>query len=247
MPKTCRDAFTNKLASLVTLSEADLRAIEGLKVDVRQIDRRRPILTQGDLPDYIYVLLDGWAARYELRSDGSRRITGFLIPGDFCGIHAVCHAAMDHSIIALTKCDIGRIPVDAVADIGRDHPAINMALWRAKLIEEAILRKWLLFSTNARATVAHLLCELYARAAIVGLAENGRCGVPLTQEEVGDALGLTAVHVNRVLRQLREGGSVDLSHQQLVIKDAQRLSHEARFDRAYLEPWLSENAVSLLG
>lgn len=247
MTKMQGDAFTKKLASLVTLSEADLRAIEGFKVDIRQIDRRRPILTQGELPDYIYVMLSGWAARYELRSDGSRRITGFLIPGDFCGIHAVCHAAMDHSIIALTKCDIGRIPVDAVADISRAHPAINMALWRAKLIEEAILRKWLLFSTNARATVAHLLCELYARAAIVGLAENGRCDVPLTQEEVGDALGLTAVHVNRVLKQLRESGSVDLSHQQLVIKDAKRLIQEAQFDRAYLEPWLSENAVSLLG
>ena len=240
------NAFTKKLAILSTLSAADLRAIERLEVDLLKIGRRRPIITEGDLPDYIYVLLAGWAARYELRSDGSRRITGFLIPGDFCGIHAVCHAAMDHSIIALTKCEIGCIPIDAVADVIRHHPAINLALWRAKLIEEAILRKWLLFSTNARATVAHLLCELYVRAAIIGLADNGRCEVPLTQEEVGDALGLTAVHVNRVLRRLPESGSVELAHQELLIKDAKRLTHEARFDRAYLEPWLSENDVSAL-
>ncbi|MCU6455280.1 helix-turn-helix domain-containing protein [Sphingomonas sp. A2-49] len=84
------------------------------------------------------------------------------------------------------------------------------------------------------------------RAAIIGLADNGRCEVPLTQEEVGDALGLTAVHVNRVLRRLPESGSVELAHQELLIKDAKRLTHEARFDRAYLEPWLSKNDVSTL-
>ena len=242
-----RGALLTKMASLVTLSDEDRQALEALPLTDANVARRRAILAQGARPEFVYMLQSGWAARYEVRSDGSRRITGFLLPGDFCGIHAVCHAAMDHAIVAITDCVVGRIDQAAFADLSRRSPAINQALWRAKLIEEAVLRKWLLFSTDSQQSVAHLLCELYVRAAVVGLAADGQCRLPLTQEEIGDALGITAVHTNRVIQRLRDEGIIDLSHHELTIRDAAALTRAGAFDRSYLEPWLSENAISLLG
>lgn len=236
-----------KMASLVALTDEERRALDALQIIDTKVARRRPIMPQGAQPDYVYLLRSGWAARHEVRADGSRRITGFLLPGDFCGIHAICHAAMDHAIIALTDCVVGRIDGSAFADLCHQSSAINQAVWRAKLIEEAVLRKWLLFSTDSYQGVAHLLCELYVRAAVVGLAADGQCRVPLTQEEIGDALGITAVHTNRVIQRLRGEGIIDLSHHELTIRDAAALTRAGAFDRSYLEPWLSENAISLLG
>jgi CRP-like cAMP-binding protein len=242
-----RGALLTKIASMVTLDDDDRALLETLSLTETSIPRRRAILSQGAAPEFVYVLLSGWAARYEVRSDGSRRITGFLLPGDFCGIHAICHAAMDHAIIAITDCELAKIDRNAFIDLTMRSATINQAVWRAKLIEEAILRKWLLFSTDSHQSVAHLLCELYVRAAIVGLAADGQCRLPLTQEEIGDALGITAVHTNRVIQRLRGEGTLDLSHHELTIKDPTALTRVAAFDRSYLQPWLSDNAISLLG
>lgn len=204
-------------------------------------------MSQGTQSELVYVLRAGWAARYEVRADGSRRITGFLLPGDFCGIHAACHAPMDHAIVAITDCIVGKIDGALFTGLAHASPAIEQAIWRAKLIEESVLRKWLLFSTDSHQSVAHLLCELYARAEMVGLATDGQCRLPLTQEEIGDALGITAVHTNRVIQRLRGDGIIDLSHQELTIRDAAALTRAAAFDRSYLEPWLDRVQRSLLG
>jgi CRP-like cAMP-binding protein len=218
-----RSTFVTKLCSLAPLSAADVSAVESLDMKRLAVPRRQEVLPRGARPTFVYTLLSGWAARYEVRRDGGRRITGFLLPGDFCGIHAVCHAAMDHAIVAITNCEVGAVDRDHVAALTRFSQPIFDAIWRAKLIEEAILRKWLVYAADAQQSVGRLLCELHARAAVVGLAEGGRCHIPLTQEEIGDALGLTAVHVNR----------------ELTILNAPDLRRIAEFEPGYLEPWLS--------
>lgn len=204
-------ALIAKVSSLVELSRQEREALANLEMELRRAPRRSDVLTRGIEPDYVYVLLSGWAARYEVRRNGARRITGFLLPGDFCGIHAICDAAMDHSVTALTDCEVGMIAQSAMAELIQSFRAISDAVWRAKLQEEATLRKWLVYASDASVAVGHLLCELYSRAESVGLASRGRLHLPLTQEEIGDALGLTSVHTNRVLKVLRDGGLIELS------------------------------------
>ena len=230
-------AFITRLRSLAPLSEADVYAVERVEMKRFSFQRRQDVLSKGMKPTFVYILLSGWAARYEVRRNGGRRITGFLLPGDFCGIHAVCEASMDHSIIALTHCIIGTIQREAMEAIAKASQPIFDAVWRAKLVEEAILRKWLVYAADAHQSVGRLLCELYARVDAVGLTSNGSCEVPLTQEMIGDALGLTPVHVNRMLQKLRAERLIELHDHELKILDAANLEMVAEFEPSYLQPW----------
>ncbi len=230
-------AFLLRLKGLAPLSEAEIALVERLDVREVRVRRREQVLAQQMRPTFAYTLLSGWAARYEVRGDGSRRITGFLLPGDFCGIHAICDAAMDHAIIAITDCVVGHIAGEAMAELAHRSKAINEAIWRAKLVEEAILRKWLVYIAEARQSVGRLLCELHARAMFAGLSDEASCQIPLTQEEIADALGLTPVHVNRTLQRLRAEGLVEFRGQVLRILDEAALRQVAEFDPSYLHPW----------
>ena len=223
-----------KFSGLVDLGAPDRAALQSLTYEVATVERHRDILRVGDRPTFVYVILEGWAARYSLRKDGSRRITGFLLPGDFCGIHAVTSSPMDHALIALTTCKVGKIAGSEMDRLIEAAPVIVKALWRAKLTEEAILRMWLLNSEDAQRSLGHLLCELHARAHHAGLVEKGMCDVPLTQQDIGDALGITAVHTNRMLQQLRELRLVEFSHSKLMLPDVEALRRASSFDPAYL-------------
>ncbi len=232
-------AFHRKLSSLIKLDRGERDIIDDLSYVSQSYQRRRDIARVGEQPSFLCVLLEGWAARYSLRTDGSRRITGILLPGDFCGIHAVSGAIMDHSISAITVCEIGMIDVSELHKAFQLTPRLGQALWRSKLIEEATLRTWLVNSKNAIWSLAHLLCELHARLVQAGLAKGNVCDIPLTQEDMADILGLTAVHVNRMLRELREEGLLEFSHMRLEIPDVSALHTAARFDPQYLYQGLS--------
>ncbi|AOW25680.1 hypothetical protein AVM11_17530 [Sphingomonas melonis TY] len=227
-------AFHRKLSTLIELDQGEHAILDRLSYVSETYQRRRDIISVGERPSFLCVVLEGWAARYSLRTDGSRRITGILMPGDFCGIHAMSGAVMDHSVTAITTCEIGKIDISELDKALRSEPRLGQALWRSKLIEEAVLRTWLLNSKDAARSLAHLLCELHARVGQAGLAEGSGCEIPLTQEDIGDVLGLTAVHVNRMLRELREQGLVVLSHMQLMIPNVPALHAAARFDPQYL-------------
>jgi CRP-like cAMP-binding protein len=217
-------SFAERLCSLASLSDEDVASIQAMPWSVVRVRRARDILSLGDRPDYVYVVETGWAARYSIRGNGSRRITGFMLPGDFCGIHAVTSQAMDHAIVALTDCEVARIP----------RQAIGQALWRAKLTDEAILRTWLLNSHDAAQALAHLLCELHARTAVIGMANAGRFHAPLTQQHMGDALGLTPVHINRMVKLLRLQGLAEISNGEVVVPDIEALRHFCHFSADYL-------------
>lgn len=189
-----------------------------------------------DKPGSIFVVLEGWACRYKLLPEGTRQITAFLIPGDCSGLHASVLDAMEHAIAALTPCRVATVEGSRVQELIATRPALMQAFRRAQLVDEDTLRAWIV-SMGRRSSVqrvAHLLCELFVRAGNVGLVSGGRVEVPLTQLVLGDALGLTAVHVSRVLKKLNNSGALDFTGRVLTVTDMAELARIAGFDDSYL-------------
>ena len=178
---------------------SDWEVAASLPWAVTTVGRHKKILPVGVRSPALFLILEGWAARYNLRRNGTRRITGFMLPGDLCGIHAITDAQMDHSLTALTNCRIAKVPAAALTAAVESTPSLGRALWHSKLIDEAILRRWLLNSEGAEITVAHFICELHSRLSAIGEVSDDTFRMPLTQADLGDALGLTAVHINRIV------------------------------------------------
>ncbi|WP_210357322.1 Crp/Fnr family transcriptional regulator [Sphingomonas beigongshangi] len=226
--------FLKRMQQLAELTERDKAAIQALPWSTDRTYRGRDILSVGDRPDYLYVVVSGWAARYGLRRDGSRRITSFMLPGDFCGIHSVAEIAMDHAIVAITDCQVARVRKSYIEQAIHGSPELSKALWHAKAADEAILRMWLLSSRNAEQAVAHLLCELHARMDSFGGVDQGQFELPITQEHIADALGITAVHTNRMLRRLVQAHLIHYGDGRLCIPDLAKLRHHCAFSIGYM-------------
>jgi CRP-like cAMP-binding protein len=225
-----------KLETVAVLSADDRQALEAIGGNTRSFDKGRDILSEGDAPTHVYAILDGWAARYKTLRDGTRQIIAFLIPGDLCDSEITVLKKMDHSVLALTPVTVASLPRDALMELTRDRPKLAQAFWWATLVDMAVLRAWLvnLGRRDAQARIAHQVCELHARMKRIGLARDGEFDLPITQEQLSDALGLTSVHVNRVLQRLRSEGMIRLQNRHLTLLDAERLGALAGFDPGYL-------------
>ena len=230
-----RNPLTAKLETVAALPRADVLLLDSLCTDAREMPARRNIIREGDRPEHVHLMVEGWAARYKLLPDGTRQITAFLIPGDLCDFHITVLGEMDHSIVTLTKARVAYIPRAKIIEL-EDRPKITRALWWATLVDEAVLRAWVVNvgRRDALQAVGHLFCELYVRMRNVGLATGETMELPLTQEEIGDALGLTPVHVNRVLQRLRADGLIALKRGALEILDMAALERVAGFNPNYL-------------
>lgn len=217
------------------ISAEDCELLARLRDDVVQFPPRSVIIAQGERPDHVNLVLEGWACRYQTLPDGARQITAFLLPGDFCDAHITLFNAMDHNISALSTCHVARIDRQMMAAL-LDRPAIARALWWASLVDEAVLRAWIvnLGRRDAFDRIGHLICEVHARLCNVGLAQGDEFELPLTQEDLADALGLTPVHVNRTVRRLREEGLIEMKRGWLKILHVQKLQHVVGFDPNYL-------------
>lgn len=226
--------FLDRLGKLATLQESDNGLIQSIPWSTVSVKRSREILRVGGRPSYVFAINSGWAARYSMRRDGSRRITGFMLPGDFCGIHALTEEAMDHSIVAITDCDVTRVSASLIAEVVAASSTIAKAFWRAKLVEEAIMRMWLLNSHDAETALAHLICELHVRAAAIDAVHNDRFLMPIIQDQLGEALGLSGVHVNRMMKKLRLSGLVDFKGHEVIIPDVTALRTACNFFASYL-------------
>ena len=202
----------------------------------RAVDARSDILLQGDVPTVAHVLLEGHTYRYRLLADGRRQITAVLMPGDVCDLEAVMRGRADYSVGALTNCVLGEIPANKVANPAIAAPEMARALWRRLLRDEAISREWLvgMGCRTALERVAHVLCEFRVRFEMIGLAKGNAFKMRLTQAELGDVLGLSTVHVNRILQDLRKSKLIELSAGTLSILDVPALEIVAGFDSAYL-------------
>jgi CRP-like cAMP-binding protein len=225
-----------KFEGYAPLSHEDGATIRALcEEQVATVPAKRDIIKDGESPDYIHLILDGWAARYKQLPDGSRQITAFLIPGDFCDLHATVLATMDHGIVALTACKVAYLDSAKLDQITTERSMLTKALWWMTLVDEATLREWVINSRRrAPAAVAHLLCEMHLRLRLVGLANDNSLELPLTQDDLADATGMTSVHMNRTIQTLRESGLIQLKAGRLDIPDMQELASAGGFDDRYL-------------
>ncbi|WBO24434.1 Crp/Fnr family transcriptional regulator [Sphingomonas abietis] len=228
--------FTDKLSALASFSAEDFAALTEATAYARPVSAKTDLIREGDRPGPVFVILEGWAYRYKILRDGTRQILAFLMPGDSCDLHAGLLAEMDHSIQTIVPsvvATIERAEMDALLD---EHPAIARAMYVAQLVDEGTMRAWIT-SMGRRTSIqraAHLMCELYVRATSIGLSLDGVVRFPLSQLLLADALGMTPVHLNRVLKELRERGVMTLSRGSLSITDANQLLSIAGFDENYL-------------
>ena len=228
--------FVEKLKRFADLAAGDVAALEIATAQARPYAAKQDLIREGDQPGPVFVVLDGWACRYKILPRGTRQVMAFLMPGDCCDLHVGMIAQMDHGIQAITEASVALISRTDMEVLLRAHPAVARAMYVAQLVDEGILRSWIV-SMGRRSSVervAHLMCELYLRAADVGDAPTSRVVLPLSQVILADALGMTPVHINRVLRQLRLSGAMNLQRGSLEIYDPVKLIQLAGFDENYL-------------
>lgn len=231
-----RNPLVAKLSSFAPFSDQERDVLEDLCAREERIDVGVNLMVEGKPPRAPFVVTRGLACRYRLMADGRRQILTFLIPGDFFGLHVFMLSVADHSIITMTPTRLATIQRGTVFEIVEHHPRIAAALWWSVMQEAAMLRERIvtLGRRNARARVAYLLCELFWRHRAIGLSDDHALRLPLTQAEIADALGLTAIHVNRVLQYLRGEGMITLAHRQLTLHQVGRLQSLAELDPGYL-------------
>jgi CRP-like cAMP-binding protein len=226
-----------KLQRYVALSQGDIDAL-GLacRQSIRTARARRDIIREGDTPQHIKLIIDGWAIRYKMLPDGRRQIVSFLLPGDLCDLNVFLLDEMDHSIGALTPVTYAEMPHDLVGVMCDHHPPLARSLRLESLVVAAIQREWTLSlgQRTARERIAHLFCEIFERLETVDLTEGDRCEMPLTQIDLGEATGMTAVHVNRTLQELRREGLIVLNNRILTIPDRPALMAVGMFNPNYL-------------
>lgn len=226
----------SKLEAFTRLSADDRAALAQLSRNVRTVDARRDLISEGDKPRHVHLMLDGWACRYKQLPDGKRQIVSLFVPGDFCDVNVYILKYMDHSIGAITRLRVAMITPEEMNALTAERPRITQALWWHELVTAAVQREWTLNlgQRSAYERLAHLLVELYVRLEAVHRAHNGRCDFPLTQNDLADATGLTAVHVNRTLQELRRDGLIELERKQLQILDLERMMDVSMFNPNYL-------------
>ncbi|MGI4792755.1 MAG: Crp/Fnr family transcriptional regulator [Janthinobacterium lividum] len=229
-------SLARKLALFVPLSDVDRHALDGLLVSEERFAADTDIIAEGETPRSVFLLQAGIAVRYRNLPDGRRQIMTFLIPGDLCNPHMFLLKTMDHSIGTLTDVRIAALSHDGLMGVFATRPRVSAALWWSALQEEAMLRERIvsLGRRDARGRVAYLLCELLWRYGAMGLAKKEMYRFPLTQTELGDALGLTPVHVNRVLKDFREQRLIAMEHRVLKVLDIEGLQAVADFSKDYL-------------
>ena len=224
-----------KLGHGADLTKVDHNRLIGLGA-TRQVGAGQRIIEQGDRPEDVHLVLSGFACRYKVLRNGKRQIMALLVPGDFCDLHVAILEAMDHGIAALSPCTIADLPRTTILDLTENYPRIARALSWATLLDEAILREWLvnMGQREAHRQLAHLFCELLLRLQMAGIGDANGYRLQITQEDLADVLGLTSVHVNRTLQSLREEGLIALRNRRLDIPDVERLKAYCDFDPAYL-------------
>lgn len=239
------NAFTQKIERWEPLSDADQDTLVSISRHPVTVERNQRLIQEGDDPRVVFLLLEGWAIRYKVLPNGKRQIVAVLLPGDLCDIHIFILDHMDHGIAMLTAGKVVKIPRDTMLAVIDENPAIARALWWTTLVDEAVLREWLvnIGGRDALARVAHLICELHVRMSNVGLVTDGEMHLPLTQTDLAEALGLTSVHVNRMLRQLRLQGLITFKSFRLKILDLDGLVEAAGFQPGYLHGRRPERTI----
>ena len=237
MTITASSPLTRKLSTFVALSDAELAVLERLHQRRRSFAAGRDIVHQGQSDQAAYILSAGWVCSYKIQPDGTRQIVDFQIPGDFLGLRSVLLRTSDHSFEPIVNIQAAEVLAGDLLGAFAKMPRLATAILWAASRDEAMVVEHLvgLGRRDADTRLAHFLLELGARLALVGLGNKAGYDCPLTQYHLADALGLSAVHVNRVLRQLRENGLLTFRDGRVSYDDHDRLMEFAEFDSLYLD------------
>jgi CRP-like cAMP-binding protein len=231
-----KNRFIDKLCTFSALQADDVAALAAATAVSTKNGSKKDLIREGDRPGPVFVVLEGWACRYKILPSGTRQILGFLMPGDSCDLHVALLAEMDHSIQTLTPALVAKIERADMDKMLASHPKIANAMYISQLVDEGTMRSWI--TSMGRRTsverVSHLLSELYIRASNIGLPVSPQFEMPLSQLILADALGMTPVHLNRVLKNLRLRGALTVVRGRVGITDPELLIQIAGFDENYL-------------
>jgi CRP-like cAMP-binding protein len=233
-----------KLSTHSPLDDADRQAILALPWTIKTIEPHGYLVREGDAPTICGVLLSGFAFRHKLTGDGGRQIVSLHIPGEPLDFQNLFLDQSDHNIQALTRAEVANVDRTELQHLARARPAIDRAFFVAMLVEASIFREWILNVGRraAPARVAHVLCELGVRLQAQGLADHHGYHLPMTQEQLADVVGLTAVHVNRTLKALEASGLIRRHKRQITFPDWQALRDVGDFNQRYLHLDVQEAA-----
>lgn len=225
-----------KLRARDEISAAEEEAIRSSISEFRDYPADKTVIRAGEVLSFSTLLLDGFMCRYKDLRDGQRQITELHVAGDFVDLHSFTLKRLDHSIMTLTPCRVAIVPHENLKTITQRYPHLTRVYWFSTNLDAAINREWELSlgRRTAVSTIAAIFCELLVRLGIVGLTEGTSYEFPLTQADLAECAGLTSVHVNRVLKELREQGLVEFRRGRVHIQDLQALQRIAEFDPNYL-------------
>jgi CRP-like cAMP-binding protein len=233
------DSLIARIGGHARLAEADRDALGALiRGNVRSFPAHRDIFGEGERPRAVHFILEGWACRYKTLPDGRRQITAFLVPADLCGIDILMLREVDYGFGTISNVKAADIGVRDFAELLDSHPGLARAMRWNEVVDASIQREWMLNigQRSAYERVAHLMCELFLRMRSAGLAADRSCDFPITQSDIAEATGLTAVHVNRTVQALRGDGLIELRGRRLAIADLPALMSAAMFSDSYLHP-----------
>ncbi|MFW3614032.1 Crp/Fnr family transcriptional regulator [Billgrantia antri] len=228
--------MVRKLDTIFPLSDDEKQALMDLPIQVVELKSGQDIVRLGERPQQSCLILQGFTCVYKLSVGGKRQIMALHVPGDIPDLQSLHLAVMDISIATISPCTVGFLQHDDILRMCDRHPRLTAALWRETLIDASIYREWLLNigQRDAYARIAHLLCELLIRLKAVGLVEDHSFELPITQEEMADTIGISAVHVSRTFQALRNNGLIETTRTRLYLPDWEGLKEAGEFDPLYL-------------
>jgi CRP-like cAMP-binding protein len=225
-----------KLQLWMKLDQDDQKAVLALPFSTKRLGAHQYIVRDGEKPTHSCLLLRGFAYRHKVTGEGGRQIMSIHMRGDVVDLQNSLLRRSDHNVQALTNIDVAYMPIEAVQRLAFDRPNVGRAMWYETLVDASIFREWTLNvgRREARARTAHLLCEFAMRLEVAGLGKQLDYELPMTQEQLADALGLTPVHVNRTLMAIAADGLIERTRRSVIIKDWKALAKVGDFDPNYL-------------
>jgi CRP-like cAMP-binding protein len=230
------DLFIRKLRARTDLSHDEESALRGMKWSMRRFERNQVMVSAGEELDHSMLLLSGFARRCKFAADGARQIVEINLPGDFIDLHGFILKRLEHEISAASRCEIAAVPHPELHRVTEQFPRLSRVLWLQTLVDAAIHREWMLVlgKKRGRARIAQFFCEIHKRLKIIGLTDETGYTLPFNQQELADITGMTPVHLNRCLKELRDAEVVTFRQGKVALISIAGLAREAQFDPAYL-------------
>jgi CRP-like cAMP-binding protein len=228
--------FVRRLESILTLSDEEVRLLSEMPTTVRSYQADQDLVREGDMPSQCCLLLDGFLCRHKIANASTRQIMSFHVPGDIPDLHSLHLGRMDHNLTSLGPAVVAFIPHSYFREVLPRSQQLTHALWRETLVDAAVFREWVVNvgARDALARIAHVLCELKLRLEAVGLVKDATFTMPTRQTDIADAVGITAVHANRIIQELRGRGLIEWGGKTVTILQWDELAKVGDFSADYL-------------